>query len=72
MAAIIKPILPICSFCRKTRDKGGCWWPSDSNGSSQQAVMLSHTVCPECMAREYPELLEEPWPAQQVTACKKI
>jgi hypothetical protein len=66
MKAIIKKILPICSFCRKIRDKAGCWWSCELNGREQEAVMFSHTVCPECMKREYPEFIKEAWQEQKI------
>jgi GAF domain-containing protein len=48
----LSKLYPICSFCKKVRDKSGNWvslekYISDTSGGSP-----THGLCPECLARE--------------------
>jgi DNA-binding response OmpR family regulator len=51
----LRGILPICSFCNNIRNEEGGWERVDTYISRHSRAEFSHTVCPECMARHYPE-----------------
>ena len=52
-------LLPICSWCKKIRDDKGYWNQLESYISQHSGVDFSHGVCPDCLRKHYPELLEE-------------
>ena len=52
---ILKGILPLCSFCKKIRDVKGNWEQVDVYIHNHSEAGISHTVCPECMKKHYPE-----------------
>jgi hypothetical protein len=51
----LRGILPICSFCKKIRDDKGYWDQVDVYLSQNSDVNFSHGVCPDCMAKFFPE-----------------
>ncbi len=52
----LRGILPICSFCKKIRDDEGYWDQVEVYLSQHTDVDFSHSVCPECMAKQYPDI----------------
>jgi len=55
----LQRILPICSFCKKIRDDKGYWNQVESYVSRHSEVQFSHSVCPECMRKHYPEFCQD-------------
>jgi hypothetical protein len=53
--ATLKGILPLCSFCKKIRDNKGCWEHVDVYIQKHSEADISHSMCPECMKKNYPE-----------------
>ncbi len=51
----LKGILPLCSFCKKIRDKEGQWHNVDVYIHHNSEADVSHTVCPDCLREQYPE-----------------
>ena len=51
-------LLPICSFCKKVRDEEGHWRQLESYIAARSEARFSHTFCPECGRRHYPEVLD--------------
>lgn len=51
----LKGILPICSFCKKIRDDKGFWNQVDEYIAKHSDADLSHSVCPECAKKYYPD-----------------
>lgn len=51
----LRGILPLCSFCKKVRDDQGYWEQVDIYLLKHSEAGISHSVCPECMKRHYPE-----------------
>jgi hypothetical protein len=47
---------PICSHCKKIRDEEGHWQRLEAFLASKVGADFSHGICPECMARHYPEV----------------
>ena len=50
-------ILPICSFCKGIRDDKGYWARLEEFMSKETDVEFSHSVCPDCMKKHYPDLV---------------
>ena len=52
---ILKGILPICSNCKKIRNFGGYWEPIEDFIRDRSKAEFSHTTCPDCAKKLYPE-----------------
>lgn len=52
---ILQKLLPLCSGCRRIRDKEGKWWPLDIYVSNHTDSSFTHTICPDCKDVFYPE-----------------
>ncbi len=48
-------ILPICASCKQIRDDAGYWHQVEAYLCKHTTAQFSHSVCPGCMARLYPE-----------------
>ncbi len=53
---ILQGILPICSNCKKIRDDAGYWNQIEGYIQSHSDAQFSHSVCPDCAKRLYPDL----------------
>lgn len=53
---ILQGYLPICASCKKIRDEKGSWHQVEKYLSEHSEAKLTHGVCPDCVARLYPEL----------------
>jgi hypothetical protein len=51
----LEDILPICSGCKKIRDEGDSWVALDEYVSEHTSTRFSHGMCPDCIARFYPD-----------------
>lgn len=49
-------MLPICASCKKIRDDNGYWNQIESYIRDHSEVEFSHSICPECVKKLYPEL----------------
>jgi PAS domain S-box-containing protein len=49
-------LLPICSSCKKIRDSGGHWNMLESYIENHSQAHFTHSFCPECARRLYPEI----------------
>jgi two-component system, response regulator PdtaR len=49
-------LLPICASCKKIRDKEGGWQHIEDYISDHSEADFSHSICPQCARRLYPEL----------------
>ena len=54
----LRGIVPICSNCKSIRDEKGAWKPIEHYLIKTPAADFSHSICPECIKRLYPELDE--------------
>jgi DNA repair exonuclease SbcCD ATPase subunit len=54
----LRGILVICSSCKKIRDENGFWSEIESYIKSHSQAEFSHSICPDCMNRLYPEYSE--------------
>jgi PAS domain S-box-containing protein len=48
-------LLPICSHCKKIRDDKGYWNRLESYLQEHSDAEFSHSVCPECAKKYYPD-----------------
>ena len=53
----LRGILPICSHCKKIRDDKGYWSQIESYISEHSEAVFSHSICPECAEKFYPDLV---------------
>lgn len=51
-------LLPICSSCKKIRDKRGEWNPMEVYIQQRSEASFTHSFCPDCVRRLYPEIFE--------------
>jgi PAS domain S-box-containing protein len=49
-------MLPICASCKKIRDDQGYWNQIESYIKEHSQAEFSHSICPECIKKLYPEL----------------
>ncbi|MFP4308999.1 MAG: response regulator [Desulfococcaceae bacterium] len=52
-------IIPICASCKKIRDGDGYWEQVEAYIQKRSPAQFSHSICPECARRFYPELYED-------------
>ena len=57
-------IVPICSHCKKIRDDAGYWNQVEAFVASHTEARFTHGICPECMAKLYPEYVDKPGDAE--------
>lgn len=55
----LRGIIPICSFCKKIRNDKGYWDQVDVYVQRHTLANFSHSLCPECAKKHYPEFLED-------------
>lgn len=55
---LLSGFLPICSACKKIRDDSGYWNQIETYISTHSQAQFSHSLCPECLDRLYPDLRE--------------
>ena len=51
----LEGLLPICSHCKQVRDDKGYWSQIESYISAHSDAQFSHSICPECAKKYYPE-----------------
>ena len=51
----LEGLIPMCAGCKKIRDDGGYWEEVESYVSTRTDATFSHGLCPECIAKYYPE-----------------
>lgn len=49
-------LLPICASCKKVRDDRGYWQQVEEYVAERSEATFSHSLCPECMKKLYPDL----------------
>jgi len=54
----LRGILPLCSFCKKVRNDAGNWEEVDIYIEKHSEADITHSVCPECFKKHYPEEYE--------------
>jgi PAS domain S-box-containing protein len=54
---ILSGLLPICASCKKIRDDRGYWQKLETFVREHSGAEFSHSICPECMRRLYPQYI---------------
>jgi hypothetical protein len=49
-------LLPICASCKKIRDDKGYWSQIEAYIGDHSEAEFTHSICPECMKKLYPDL----------------
>ncbi|MCP4676705.1 MAG: response regulator [Deltaproteobacteria bacterium] len=52
-------MLPICTNCKSIRDDSGYWQRVEHYIATHSEANFSHSICPECITKIYPELADE-------------
>lgn len=47
--------LPICSMCKRIREEGNLWKPMEEYIQDHYEAEFSHSICPDCSRKLYPE-----------------
>jgi two-component system OmpR family sensor kinase len=55
----LRGILPICANCKNIRDDKGYWSQVEKYISDHTEARFSHGICPDCMAKFYPDYLSK-------------
>jgi hypothetical protein len=56
MVKLLSGLLPICASCKKIRDDKGYWTQIEFYIRDHSEAEFSHSLCPECMKKLYPEI----------------
>ncbi|MEA2083647.1 MAG: PAS domain S-box protein [Thermodesulfobacteriota bacterium] len=56
LTKVLSGFLPICASCKKLREPDGSWKPLEAYVETHTDAKFSHSLCPECAAKLYPEL----------------
>ncbi len=51
----LRGMLPICSSCKKIRTDKGYWTQIEAYIREHSDVEFTHSICPECMKKLYPD-----------------
>lgn len=55
----LEGLLPICANCKKIRDDTGYWNQIEAYFQDHSDARFTHSVCPECVEKLYPEFAEK-------------
>jgi|WetSurMetagenome_2_1015567.scaffolds.fasta_scaffold97573_2 two-component system, cell cycle sensor histidine kinase and response regulator CckA len=56
---LLSGMLPICASCKKIRDDHGYWRQIESYIREHSEAEFSHSICPACMKKLYPDHCEK-------------
>jgi PAS domain S-box-containing protein len=51
--------LPICASCKKIRDDKGYWQQVEEYIRDRSEAQFSHSICPDCLKKMYPEIADK-------------
>ena len=52
----LRGLVPICSYCKKTRNSDGCWEQIETYVINSARAGFTHGICPECMVKVEDEI----------------
>jgi len=55
----LKGLIPICASCKSVRNDEGYWDQIEKYVSDHSDADFSHSICPVCMEKLYPEFADE-------------
>lgn len=53
---VLKGLVPICAGCKRIRNDDGYWQEVETYIANRSEVEFSHGMCPDCLAKYYPEI----------------
>lgn len=56
---LLSGLLPICASCKKIRDDNGYWNQIESYIKDHSEAEFSHSICPDCVKKLYPEFYKK-------------
>ena len=56
---ILSGLIPICAKCKKIRDDTGYWNQIEEYIQEHSEALFSHSICPECAKKLYPEFYKD-------------
>jgi AmiR/NasT family two-component response regulator len=56
---VLRGIIPICMFCKNIRDDQGLWKKVEIYVTEHSDSQFSHSLCPDCFKKHYPEFSKE-------------
>ncbi|MBN2080009.1 MAG: hypothetical protein JW838_13665 [Spirochaetes bacterium] len=56
---VLEGLLPVCSFCKKIRDRDETWYPMEKYIADHSRADFTHGVCPECARKHYGFILKD-------------
>lgn len=56
---VLRGLLPICCSCKKIKDDKGYWNQVENYISEHSDAEFSHSLCPDCARRLYPDYYKE-------------
>ena len=56
---VLSGFLPICASCKQIRDDKGYWTQIESYIREHSEAEFSHSICPECAKKLYPDIVDE-------------
>jgi PAS domain S-box-containing protein len=59
-ATTLQGLLTICASCKKIRDEKGEWNQVESFIEEHSHAVFTHSLCQDCVANLYPDLMEKP------------
>ena len=55
----LQVLLPICANCKKIKDDAGYWDNVEIYIKEQTNTELTHSICPTCIKKLYPDMADE-------------
>jgi PAS domain S-box-containing protein len=56
---LLSGLVPICANCKKIRDDQGYWTQIESYIQDRSDAKFSHSICPDCAAKLYPDYIKK-------------
>ncbi len=56
---VLEGLLPVCSFCKKIRDRDETWYPMEKYIADHSRADFTHSVCPDCAQKHYGFILKD-------------
>jgi hypothetical protein len=52
----LQGLLPICAYCKKTRDDKNYWHQVESYVTEHSGACFTHSICPQCQEKVIKEI----------------
>ena len=59
----LEGLLPICAWCKNIQDDEAKWQPIESYFSKRSEVEFTHSICPRCAKRQFPQPMPDATPS---------